>query len=109
MNVLLQTVLSDITCKTGMLIINSILSGERDPKKLASFRDPGCKKTEAQIELALEGNYEEEHIFALALGLEDFRNYQNQIARCESKIASCLDAFEQCKDKKCDPSVKKNE
>jgi transposase len=108
MNVLLQTVLSDITCKTGMLIINSILSGERDAKRLASFRDPNCKKTERQIELALEGNFEEEHLFSLRLALDTYRHYQNQIDTCEKKIETHLGTFEQCRDKQIEPPVKKN-
>jgi transposase len=91
-----------------MLIINSILAGERNAEKLATFRDPSCHKTEHQIELALEGNFEEEHLFSLGLALDSFRHYQNQIAKCESKIETYLGTFEQCKDKPINPPVKKN-
>ncbi|RUT08776.1 hypothetical protein DSM106972_008290 [Dulcicalothrix desertica PCC 7102] len=35
MNIQLHRVISDITGTTGMAIINAIVSGERDPKKLA--------------------------------------------------------------------------
>jgi transposase len=107
MNVLLNTVLSDITSKTGMLIINSILAGERDAKRLAAFRDPNCKKTESQIELALEGNFEEEHLFSLKQALDTYRHYQNQIDACEKKIETHLGTFEQCRDKQINPPVKK--
>jgi transposase len=109
MNVLLNTVLSDITTKTGMMIISSILSGERDPKKMAGLRDQNCHKTEHQIELALEGNYEEEHLFSLKLARESYNHYQNQIAQCENRIATYLGSFEKCKDKQIAPIVKKNE
>jgi len=37
MNLLLPNVVDDITGKTGMLIISSILQGERNPQKLTSF------------------------------------------------------------------------
>jgi transposase len=107
MNVLLHTVLADITCKTGMLIISSILEGERSAKKLSEFRDPNCKKSEREIELALEGNFEEEHLFSLGLALDSFRHYQHQIATCEHKIETYLGTFEQCKDKQIAPLVKK--
>ena len=39
MNVKLQHVISDITGKTGMDIIEAIVVGERDPRKLARLRD----------------------------------------------------------------------
>ena len=40
MNVKLHQVISDITGKTGMEIIEAIVGGERDPERLAGFRDP---------------------------------------------------------------------
>ena len=40
MNVKLQHVISEITGKTGMDIIEAIVGGERDPRKLAQFRRP---------------------------------------------------------------------
>jgi hypothetical protein len=42
-----------------------ILSGEREPEKLAELRDHRCKETEAAIAAALVGNYQEEHLFKL--------------------------------------------
>jgi len=44
MNLKLAHVVSDITGLTGMGIIKAILSGERDPVKLAKLRDPRCKR-----------------------------------------------------------------
>ena len=49
MNLLLPNVVDDITGKTGMLIISSILQRERNPQKLASLRDGRCKKSEEEI------------------------------------------------------------
>ncbi len=39
MNVQLHRVISDITGTTGMAIIHAIVSGERDPIKLAALKD----------------------------------------------------------------------
>ena len=47
MNLKLSHVVSDITGLTGREIIKAILSGERDPVKLAKLRDPRCKSSEA--------------------------------------------------------------
>jgi transposase len=44
MNVQLSQALSDITGETGMAIIRAIVDGERDPEKLAAYRDHKCKK-----------------------------------------------------------------
>ncbi len=86
MNVLLTQVLSDITGVTGLSIIRAILAGQRDPKQLAALRQPGVKKSEAQIVKALTGNYRPEHVFALkqAVALYDF--YTQQLAECDVEI-----------------------
>jgi hypothetical protein len=60
MNLKLAHVVSDITGLTGMGIIRAILSGERDPVKLAKLRDPRCKSSEVTVARALEGHYREE-------------------------------------------------
>jgi hypothetical protein len=72
MNVMLHTVVSDITGVTGMKIIRAILQGERNPHVLANYRDHRCKKDKATIAKALEGNYREEHLFSLNQAVELF-------------------------------------
>src|SRR5215471_4694037 len=65
MHLKLTEVVSDITGKTGMTIIRAILAGERDPQRLATFRDKRCKHDQATIAKALEGHWRAEHLFAL--------------------------------------------
>jgi len=86
MNVLLSLVVSDITGVTGMSIIRAILAGERNPQQLATLRQPGVKKSVAEIAKALTGNYRAEHLFALkqALALYDF--YSRQLTECDNEI-----------------------
>ena len=86
MNVKLGTVIRDITGKTGMKIIRAIVAGERDGVRLAQYRDPRCFSSEDEIAKSLEGNYKEEHVFALtqALGLYDF--YGDKIEECDREI-----------------------
>src|SRR6516165_2462766 len=45
MNVQLGNVLSDVSGMTGQAIIKAILAGERDPRKLAAYRDCRVKAT----------------------------------------------------------------
>ena len=66
MNVKLQHVISDITGKTGMEIVEAILSGERDPNKLAKLRDPRIRADEKKIAESLRGHWRAEHIFELS-------------------------------------------
>ena len=86
MNVQLTQAVSDITGVTGLAIIRAIVAGQRDPQQLAALRQPGVKKTEAEIAKALTGNYRAEHLFALqqALALYDF--YTAQVAACDAEI-----------------------
>jgi hypothetical protein len=86
MNVQLSQVLSDVTGVTGMQIIRAIVAGERDPVKLAQFRDRRCAQSTENIAKALTGNYRAEHVFALkqAVALYDF--YTTQIVECDAEM-----------------------
>jgi transposase len=86
MNLLLHNVVSDITGVTGMKIIKAILSGERDPRKLARHRDERCKNTRDTIAKSLVGNYREEHLFALRQAVDLYETYQAKIADCNQAI-----------------------
>ena len=94
MNVKLQHVISNITGQTGMDIIEAIVNGERDPRKLAQFRRPGIKAAEATIAKSLQGHWREEHIFELTQALELYRFYQDKIAECDREIEAQLERFE---------------
>jgi transposase len=94
MNVQLQHVLEDITGATGMRIIRAILSGERDPERLAALRHGRCKHPEAVIAKALRGDWREEHLFALEQAVELVDAYQAKILACDERIRVHLDGFE---------------
>jgi hypothetical protein len=86
MNLQLHHVLSDITGVTGLQILRAIVAGERDPKVLASFRQPGCKADEATIVKALTGSWREEYLFSLQQSLEVFDFFTAQISVCDTEI-----------------------
>ena len=94
MNVKLQQVISDITGKTGMDIIEAIVGGERSPRRLAQLRDPRTKADEKTIAKSLRGHWREEHIFELSQALELYRVYQSKIAECDREIQAHLERFE---------------
>ena len=94
MNVKLQHVISNITGKTGMTIIEAIVGGERNPRKLAALRDPRTRANEEIIARSLQGHWREEHIFELTQALELYRTYQDKIAQCDREIEKQLGRFE---------------
>ena len=94
MNVKLQHVISNITGKTGRTIIEAIVGGERNPRKLAALRDPRTRANEEIIARSLQGHWREEHIFELTQALELYRTYQDKIAQCDREIERQLGRFE---------------
>lgn len=94
MNVQLHHVIADITGTTGLAILDAILVGNRNPSELAKLRDPRCKNDEATIAKALEGNWREEHLFALKQALELYRFYGTMLSELDLKLEEHLRTFE---------------
>lgn len=69
MNLHLHHVISDITGKTGLLILDAILAGERDPATLAQLRDSRVRASQETIAKALVGTWRREHLFTLRQSL----------------------------------------
>ena len=90
MNVRVHRAVSDISGTTGMAMIRAIVSGERDPRKLAGLRDHRCSKSIRQIADELTGNWREDHLFNLkeALAMYDF--ILERIAAYEAEIQRIL-------------------
>jgi transposase len=65
MNIQLHNVISNITSETGIKIIDSILSGNHNPKKLAELKNKRIKATKSTIIKSLTGDYHSEHLFIL--------------------------------------------
>jgi transposase len=86
MNIKLGVAVSDIAGFSGLKIIRAILSGERDPKKLAALRSKLCKKDEQLFIDALTGNYQDEHVFSLKQALAQYDFSNTQIAECDALI-----------------------
>jgi transposase len=93
MNLKLDRVLSDITGVTGMLIIDAILDGERNPLTLARLRDERCHHDEATIAKALVGTWRVEHLFTLKQARELYRTMQRLIAECDVRIEEHLQSL----------------
>jgi len=90
MNIQLANVLSDVSGMTGQAIIHSILAGERDPDKLAEFRDPRVKASKHEIARSLEGNWEEDLLFVLRQEQDGYEFCQKQMVECDRQVEQYL-------------------
>jgi transposase len=93
MNVRLSRAVTDLSGATGLAIVQAIVKGERDPQKLAAYRDPRVKATRAEIARQLQGNWQEDLLFRLGQELEAYRFYQTLIKQCDQELAKLLRAF----------------
>lgn len=93
MNIRIHHAVSDIDGKTGMDIIGAIVGGERNPVKLAGFRDRRCKKTEAQIAGHLTGTWRDEHLFTLGQAYRTLKFIDGRISEYDDKISSMYKAI----------------
>ena len=94
MNVRLSSVLSDIAGVTGMHIIRAIVAGERDPRKLAEFREPGVTASKEEIACHLEGRWQEDVLFELRQVLATYDFQQALMAECDGELQRRLEAME---------------
>jgi transposase len=90
MNIKLHTVISDIDGKTGTLIIESILAGERNPEILADMRDKRIKASRDEIIKSLEGHWTTEHLFELRQCYKLYCIHRQMISDCDNEIEKQL-------------------
>lgn len=90
MNIRVHRAVSDITGVTGMRILDAIVKGERNPAKLAEFRDVRCAKDKAQIERELTGNWRAEHLFNLRIAFDSYLYFSNCIDKVRNEIFALL-------------------
>jgi transposase len=88
MNLHLHHVIDDIVGATGLAIIEAILAGERNLKRLAELRNCHIKCSEPTMMKALEGDYRREHLFVLKQSLSSWKLIQQQIADCDAELES---------------------
>jgi transposase len=90
MNIKIHTVISDILGKTGMNMIEAILSGVRDPDELIKHKISRIKASDEEIRKSLVGIWKEEYLFMLKQAYDEYNFYQAQVADCDCKIQQSL-------------------
>jgi transposase len=79
---------------TGQAIIKAILGGQRDPQKLAEFRNPRVQASEEEIARSLEGHWEEDLLFVLQQEQDGYEFCQKQMAECDRQLNHYLEQRE---------------
>jgi len=91
MNLKIHEVISDLTGLSGLNMVQAIIKGERNPLALIALCDPQVQKNKVgALREALEGNWKEEHLFALRQAYELWQFYQQKIAECDQAIKQVL-------------------
>jgi transposase len=70
MNLQIQHVISDITGRTGLAMVEAILAGPRDSAELAKLGDSRLRASEETMRKSLVGNGRKEHLFTLKQSLQ---------------------------------------
>jgi transposase len=90
MNLQLAQVISDVTGETGPKIIRAILASERDGQALARLKNVHIRASEEEIAKALQGNWRDEHLFALKQAVALYDAYAEQLAECDRQLEKML-------------------
>lgn len=99
MNVKVHHAVTDITGTTGMSIIRAIVAGERDPIKLAAYRDRRCKKSREEIAECLTGNWRDEHLFNLEMALSHYDHLESMIETYSAQLLVGLENLQPAESK----------
>ena len=94
MNIQLSLVLTDVTGVTGLAMPRAIIAGARDPQRLAVFRQPGCKHSEADIVKALTGTWDAAQLFILTQSVDVFDYYTTKLSACDAHLDQQYQAME---------------
>lgn len=97
MNLRLDVAINDIMGVSGRAIIDAILTGEKDPNKLASLTNKRVRKSKEEVAELLHGQYQDELLFELEQNYMLYQCLQKSIESTDKKLEELL--IEATKDK----------
>jgi transposase len=92
-NVKLASVVADIMGVSGRAMIEAMIRGETNPKKLAELADGRLRASPAELEAALHGRIRDHHRFMVQLHLRQFDELSASIDAVEARIEANLLPF----------------
>lgn len=85
-NIKLTTVISDIMGASGRRMIEAMIAGMRNPRRLADLAGPQIKATPKQLYDALHGRLTDHHRFLLKLHLAQWDGLQETIRALDAEV-----------------------
>jgi transposase len=92
-NIKASSVMSAIFCKSGRNMLDHLVSGERDPDKLADLALGTLRKKLPELRRALEGHFTDHHAMMVEMLLQNIDLLGAQIARLEAEIEKASQVF----------------
>lgn len=86
----LASVVSDLFGTSARAMLDALVKGERDPKVLARMAVRGLKKKIPELEIALKGQFTDDHAFLIKLSLEHLDLLEAQLVALDERIASLV-------------------
>jgi len=86
MNLKLGDVVSDIMGKASRMILQAIVDGETDPRRLAALAVGRVQASQEQLEAALNGHVRDHHRFLLSEHLTQIHHLEQAIERVTAEI-----------------------
>jgi transposase len=94
MNIKFHTVITDIVGQTGKAVVEAIIGGERNAENFLPLIGKTIKADHETIRKSLEGNWLEEHLFALKQSYEMYKIFQERIGQFDNQIEKQLEQYE---------------
>ena len=85
-NIKLGSVVSDITGKTGTLILEQIARGQSNPERLVQLAQGSLKNKRSELTLSLKGFYSEHFRWLLEEALEELAHLNRKLLEMDKRI-----------------------
>ena len=92
-NIKLDSVISNITGRSGRAMLEALIAGETDPARLALLAGPRIKALPETLREALRGRVRQHHRFLLRLHLQQIDALDHGIAEIDKEVEANLEPF----------------
>jgi len=92
-NIKLANVATDVFGMSGRLMLRALIAGKATPQEMAELAKGLLRKKIPELELALEGKWEEHHRFLLALQLQRLEAAEKDLAALGQHIQQKLEPY----------------
>jgi transposase len=92
-NIKLDSVISDVLGRSGRAMLEAMIAGESDPKRLAELANTHIKASPETLRRALDGRLTEVHRVLLRIHLDQIEALDRSIAVIERRAQDRLDPF----------------